>query len=204
MKTTLVYLLTFSALALAASTAPAQGTAAKNATTNPVKGYEAFRLVRTRNIFDPNRRGARTESAPPPVTTSARRANFINLTGTMVTAGKSLAFFSGSRPEYSKVVGENGKVADFTIKSITPSQVEVELGGKLTLVMVGSSVPLQGSVAMNAEALLPAPGTEPAAVGVTGAAPGSASTSAPAAGPAGSADDVLRRMMERRQKETSR
>src|SRR5688572_11427882 len=50
----------------------------------PAKGYDAFRLVQTRHIFDPNRQ-------PPPRAETRReltrtsRSNYLALTGTMVT-----------------------------------------------------------------------------------------------------------------------
>ena len=62
------------------------------------KGFEAFRLLRTRNVFDPNRRAPREprgdesrRSGP-----SRSRTDSFNLLGTMVTEEKTLAFFGGT------------------------------------------------------------------------------------------------------------
>ena len=167
------------------------------------KGFDAFRLVKTRNIFDPDRRAARVETpsqrpGPPPA-----RTNSILVTGTMVTDGKALVFFSGSVPEYNKVVPVGGSIADFKVKEISSAQVELERAGKQIIVGVGKQVPLEGSTA----AIAP-----PAPAGVAiDAAPTDAPPDAPApaenkpAGPgADEPNEVLRRMMERRQKEMSK
>nr|MDQ3624824.1 hypothetical protein [Verrucomicrobiota bacterium] len=41
-----------------------------------------------------------------------------------VAAGKSLAFFTGSRPEYSKVISLRDTIADFTITGIIEFRIE--------------------------------------------------------------------------------
>ena len=164
------------------------------------QGYNAFRLVRTRNIFEPDRQGApraEEQSRPQPTTS---RSNFIVLTGTMVTASRTLAFFTGSRPEYARVIPVGEKIADFTLTSITPAQVELEHAGKQIAVVVGGPVPLEGTSDAGVT-------SEPLPVGVSAppstAAPTAATTSsAPAA--TGDKAEVLRRMMERRQKEMSK
>lgn len=170
-------------LATANAQTPAQG-----------KGYEAFQGMRTRNIFDPDRRGPRVESAPSAATSN--RPDFVALTGTMVTSGKTLAFFVGSRTEFNKVLAVNEKIADYTVASITPSHVELEKEGKPVTLGVGKQLAMDGS------------GTVSASAGASGAGPSAtSSTTADTAPPAGvSADkaEILRRMMERRKQETSK
>ena len=147
------------------------------------KGYEAFRMVRTRNIFDPERQpGSVASATPTPATT---RSDFVALTGIMVTSEKSLAFFSGSRAEFSKVLSVGGAIAGANVTKITPATIEVERAGKLTAVAIGQTVPLDGG----------APTAAPAEAGnsSTPAGPESPATSDRAA--------VLRRMMEKRQQE---
>lgn len=171
------------------------------------QGYNAFRLVRTRNIFEPDRQGPpRSDEAPRPQSTTAR-SNFIVLTGTMVTASRTLAFFTGSRPEYAKVIPVGEKIADFTLTSITPAQVELEHAGKRIEVAVGGPIPLEGTSAagVTSEPLPAGVSPPPGAAAVTTNAqpPGAAVTTNPAPAPAGDKAEVLRRMMERRQKEMS-
>lgn len=161
------------------------------------KGFDAFRLVKTRNIFDPDRRAARVEtptrSGPAPT-----RTNSISVTGTMVADGKALVFFSGSRPEYSKVIPVGATIADFKVTGITNAQVELSRDGKQIVVGVGKQVPLEGSSAAiappDASAAAPADAPPPEAAAPTEAKPASADEP----------NEVLRRMMERRQKEMSK
>jgi len=173
----------------------------------PNEGYNAFRLVRTRNVFDPDRRAmSRPDSGPPRQQTP--RSNFIALTGTLVTPEKALAFFTGSRPEYSKVARAGDMIADFKISAITQANVELALADKRVTVIVGRQVPLEGSSAADTTAATdsqaPAEAGAPAAAST--AAPDAPITTTPGtgAGPAPDKNEVLRRMMERRQKETSK
>ena len=170
----------------------------------PAKGFDAFRFVQTRNIFDPDRRAA-PGSAPAPerAAPTAARANFIALTGTMVAEGKMLAFFSGSRSEYSKVISVGDTIADFKITGITNAQVELDRGGKPVVVAVGKQIPLEGSAAAIAVPDVAAP--PPDAPGAQGPpAEASAPTDAKPATPTDDKNEILRRMMERREKELSK
>lgn len=167
----------------------------------PAPAYDTFRLVRLRNMFDPDRRGIRGDA---PAVAAPRAggplANYITFTGAMVTNGRKLAFFSGARPEYNKVIGPRDRIADFVVNDIAADQVQLRLGDKTLVVAVGQNVPLAGSAAAGQPGLQPPP--EVAPLSATAAAPAASSSSSAAAPPVGGSDDVLRRMMERRQKET--
>lgn len=183
------------------------------------KGYNAFKLVRTRNIFDPERRPIRTDA---PATTNPKsgsssnssRVSRITLTGTMVTADRSLAFFSGSQNEF-KVLPVNDKISGFTIKAISAAYVDLEKDGKPYNLAVGKQLTLDGSnisfttpppPSDDSSSAPPAPapsgtdgGSAPAATSNTPSPSNPASPAPPAAG--GDKAEILRRMMERRQKE---
>jgi hypothetical protein len=179
-------------------------TAADAPAPPPAKGFDAFKLVKTRNIFDPDRR-AMASASTPGRSSLTTRANFIALTGTMVAEGKMLAFFSGSRAEYSKVISVGDSIADFKVTDITTSQVELEHAGKSIAVAVGKQIPLEGSSAAITVEPAAANAATPPADGAA-AAPSDASTPAepkPAA-PADSQADLIKRMMERREKELSK
>ena len=164
-------------------------------------GFDTFRLMRTRNMFDPNRLPARTETAPTRSGSPVRenRSSSLSLTGTMVAEGKTLAFFNGTRTDYAKVLSVGDTIADCKITAIQPTQIEMERGGKRAVLAVGQQLQIEGvpsnvTVEETAPAT-PAPGTAPA------------DPSAPAlAAPPASNDksDVLRRMMERREKEMNK
>ena len=166
-------------------------------------GYEAYKLVRTRNIFDPNRKPVR--EAPPRNAPSPprSRSNTFTLTGTMVREGRSLAFFSGSKSEFSKVIGVGDSVANYKITAIAPAQVELEHDGKKLTLEIGKPFQIEGSPGE------PEPAEEPAAEAnatnepnSTDAPPPGSSTETPA-----STDpkaEIQRRMMERRAKEMNK
>jgi hypothetical protein len=177
-------------------------------------GFDAFRFAKGRNVFDPDRRAMRTEAPPPRAPRRTSRPNFINLTGTIVSDGKALAFFSGSRSEYSKVVAVGQSIADFQVKTVTNKEVELERAGKQIVVSVGSAVPLEGSIAATSvseeteagpEEPAPSDGGRPPENRPPGSSPTppppSSTTSAPTSG---GESDILRRMRERREKEMSK
>lgn len=162
-----------------------------------VAGYDTFRLLRTRNIFSPDRQATRSQTRTRTESTS-ERAPFLALTGTMVTPEKSLAFFSGSRPEYTQVVKRPAKIADMEVKSISASHVELEHEGRLVVLAVGQQVALgekgPGEVANSPSA---APAT-------TTSVPLPQTSSPDRPAPAGDRSELLRRMMERRQQQISK
>ncbi|HEX4083815.1 MAG TPA: hypothetical protein VHY22_02805 [Chthoniobacteraceae bacterium] len=160
------------------------------------QGFDAYRIIRLRNIFDPNRTGANEaagQSAPTPPPTAAappKASDFVALTGVMVTSGTtSLAFFSGSRPDYDKVLPVDQEIAGAKIAKITPAGIEISRAGRTIVVNVGQTVPFDNS------APAAAPSTADAApAGPPGATLSTSSTNA-------SLNAIMRRMMERRQQE---
>ena len=181
--------------------------------------YDSFRLVHTRNVFDPDRRPVRPANSAPPASAAPTRLDYAALTGTMLSEDKSYAFFSGSRPEFNKVLGMQGKIANATIAGITATSIEIERDGKRTTVAVGQTVPLDNQTAPG-EPPADAPDAGPPAAAVSSPAPGPgpAGTPPPAAvrpatatptaaspnaskGPPANIDEIRRRMMEKRQQE---
>jgi hypothetical protein len=164
----------------------------------PAKGYDVFVTVKTRNIFDPSRRPVRTESAQDGKSRDRTRPSYFALTGTMVTDGRSLAFFSGSRSEFSKVIPIGETIAGYKLIAITPLQAEVERDGKSFVMAVGHRLQLEGLTDEIPASELAAPTNN------NNSSPSSAPPGAPnSAPPAVYADkaEVLRRMMERAQAE---
>lgn len=184
--------------ALMLSTAALLGHAAVVVETG--KGYDTFKGVRTRNIFDPNRKAFR-ETPPVPTrssTPSRPRSSSFTLTGTMVREGRSLAFFSGSRSEFSKVISVGDAVANFKVTSIEPAQVQLEHDGKKVTLAIGKPFQIEGQPGDPETPEEPAPAAD-------GPTPAATSTSAPPAPAGGDAkSEILRRMMERRAKELNK
>lgn len=160
------------------------------------KGYEAFVGMRTRNIFDPDRHGPRVESAPTS-TPTGNRPDYLALTGTMVTDGKTLAFFSGSRSDFNKVLAIKEKVADYTVTGISSTHVNLERDGKPLTLAVGKQLSMDGSGAISERSEASAPSAS-----TTSSTPGTDMT--PPSGVPADKAEILRRMMERRQQENSK
>ena len=161
------------------------------------KGYEAYKVVRTRNIFDPNRKPVR-EAPPPRVSTSSRpRSSTFTLTGTMVREDRSLAFFGGSRSEFSKVISVGDSVANYKITAIQPAQVELEHEGKKMTLAIGKPFQIEGKPGDPVEAEPVEEAAPPD--GTNGSAPPAPAAAPPAGGDAKS--EIIRKMMEKRAKE---
>ena len=154
----------------------------------PKKGFDAYPLVRTRNIFDPERQPgvASPGSGQSQATQPQANTDFAALTGVLVTPEKTLAFFSGSRPEFNKVLPLNATIAGATLTKITPDSIEVEREGKSVTVAVGQTVPLNNS-------FLPTTAPIPS----SDATPGDS----PVPQPRTDREALIRRMMEKRQQE---
>ena len=162
------------------------------------KGYDAFKGVRTRNIFDPNRKAVRLEASRSSEPRKPRSSSF-TLTGTMVREGRSLAFFSGSRSEFSKVISVGDSVANYKVTTIEPGQVELERDGKKLTLAIGKLFQIE-----SAPGAPPEP-DEPEEPAKTEGTEGTKTTdaAAPPAPPAGgdAKSETMRKMMEKRAKE---
>jgi len=167
----------------------AAGLAAADAPKQQQIPFTAFRLVRTRNIFDPDRRPMASEAGPaaPHSAPPASPSDYVALTGTLVTGDKAFAFFTGSRPEFNAVLAVSGTVANIRVTQITPAQVKVNRDGKPIVIAVGQQLPLDGSTPV---AMVAAPDSQPSPPAATSQDSGQ--------------ENLIRRMMERRQRETSR
>ena len=187
---------------------PAKGGVPSAPAASARSGYDNFKLIHTRNVFDPDRRPVRT--GPPPATPPPARSDYVALTGTFFDGDrKQLAFFSGTRPEYNKVLAVRDQIAGATINKITGASVEVVRNGRPITVAVGQTVPFDNSAPAAAPGTaLPAAPVASAGSG-TAAAPGAPPEGGPDAVPASpnappsssKVDEIRRRMEERRRQE---
>ena len=194
----LVVLLCALFLASVAAEPPKPSPPTAHASDGGRQTYDSFRLVHTRNVFDPDRRPARASGPAAP--TAAAAADYLALTGIALDGEQTLAFFSGSRAEFNKVVPAGTGIGGATITKINPMNIEVERHGRHLVVAVGQTVPLDDK--SNPAA---APVEQPAAAPASG---GGGTSSSPAAGsnaaapaPPGNLDEIRRRMMERHNQE---
>lgn len=184
-------------IAAAVGLAPSMASAAEKPT-----GYDAFELIRTRSIFDPNRRAVKKESEQTRAITPSRpRSVHLSLTGTMVTDGRALAFFSGSRSEFNKIVKVGEKIGDFTVAKITSAQVDLHHAEKPTTLAVGKRLQLEGT---EADASEPEPSTPTDGAPANLPDPSKPTPPAGSAPSGGSPSDILKRMMERRAQEMNK
>jgi len=161
------------------------------------KGYDAFPTVKTRNIFDPSRKAIRVESESRSSSKERNRPSYFTLTGTMVVEGHSLAFFSGSRSDFSKVIPVGESVAGYKVIAITPIQAEVERDGKSFVMAVGYRLQLEGLTDEIPASELAASASS---ANASNPSPSPSGQSAPPAA-AGDKAEILRRMLERAQAE---
>lgn len=177
------------------------------ATPEPVKdiGYAVYRMVRLKNIFDPDRRPMPAEGGPvkpTPVMAAGNRNSYLTLTGTMVTETKRLAFFSGSTSDYNKVVKAHDKIGDLVVETISTTHVDLKRGEEPVTLAVGKQLTIARPGA-GGENVSAAPA---AAVETASPAAQNSVTSATPPAPAQVGDpldpkEIMRKMMERRQKE---
>jgi hypothetical protein len=178
------------------------GTAPSPANAEPPSksdGFDAYKNVRLKNIFDPSRRGLRVETPPSSAgLANANRSRSLALTGTMVAEGRQLAFFGGSAADGNRVISIGNSVADYKVTAIAPTQVTLEHEGKAITLEVGRQISFEGSGGAAGESAA-GPVVE------TAPAPAAEATGAPSLpGVAGDKAEILRKMMERRAKETGK
>jgi hypothetical protein len=140
--------------------------------------FEAFSLIGNLNIFDSARVGWTPGTAAPAVDT-------ISLVGTLESGQGWMAFFESPSRLYRKALREGGTIAQFTVKRIQPDGVELAHDTQLI------------SLAVRQQLRRPAGGDW----SVGGVPPGAVASSAAAPAVPADASDVLKRLMEQRQKE---
>jgi hypothetical protein len=166
--------------AVAVTPAPAPVPAAGRVTS-----FSSFQLIGNLNIFNPNRVGYVPGSAQP-------HSDTIAFVGTMDSAKGRLAFFNSSNASFRKAMGQGGMIADFTVTRIETDRVELTKDSKPTWLAMGQQLRRP-----------PGGEWEPGAGGSLAAEAGASVSPDAAAAPAipPGADDVVKRLMEKRQQQ---
>ncbi len=155
--------------------------------------YSAFRLVVDRNIFDPNRRPNRPNYQPPPQ--PSRDPEFFTLVGIMSYEEGTFAFFSGSKSDYQRSLKRAGTIAGYKVTAIgsdvvrlarNTNEVELRVGMQMRRDEDGSWSK-SGSTSYTVSSFEPPPAS-------TSASPSGAASS-------GAESEILKRLMEKREKE---
>lgn len=163
--------------------------------TNVVSGrdFASFKIIPDRNIFNPNRssRSARTTTAPAakPV-----KVETFSLVGTMSYGKGDLAFFDGSSSAFRKALKTNDSIAGYVITHVTSANVRLEADG------VAVEVPVGGQMRRQDE------GPWQLAAGTQTQAPASRSggDSGENSGAGGGEDEILKRLLQKREEELNK
>jgi hypothetical protein len=185
--------------------------------------FESFKLVTDRNIFNGNRSGQRVVSR----STQQRptRVDSFTLVGTMSSDKGDVAFFDGSESDYRKALKLESRIAGFTLKEIWPAGVKLVEGTNEIALRVGTALRREdegywryaepGSYSSSSGGFAASGGNNSWSSGrsrddnndrdhdrndSSRASGGSSASSTAAAAPA-EVDDVLRKLMEKREKE---
>jgi hypothetical protein len=166
--------------------------------------FSAYRIITERNIFDPNRSSRRTANNPRP---RPRTVDTFGLVGIMSYEKGTFAFFDGSRGEFKKAVKESGDIAGFKVAAVSPDLVRLTSGNGQFDLKVGMQMRREedGPWETSTQSVsFSSSSSGPSAVsGASGRSPNAVPAASPAAPPSagGNADEVLRRLMQRREQE---
>jgi hypothetical protein len=146
--------------------------------------YSAFKLVVDRNIFDPNRSPRSTRVAAQPKTVPS-----FTLVGTMSYEKGVFAFFDGTSSDYKKVLKPDEAIAGYKVVAISADSVKLMLNTNVLQLNVGARMRQRDD------------GAWEKSEGPASYAASSAAASQSDAAPSGAENDVIKRMMQRREKE---
>jgi hypothetical protein len=172
------------------------------AQSNGVPGdtdYAKFsQFVADRNIFDPNRYPrTRTSTYHPRPQVHTVGAPAFTLVGTMSYQKGTFVFFDGNSPDFRKVLAAGGGIAGYTVAEVSPAAVKLAGPDKKEIVMKPGEQMRQE----NGTWQLAGPAEVSAASSDNGKSTAPAAGESVAPSPSLEANDVLKRLMEKRAQE---
>jgi hypothetical protein len=166
--------------------------------------YDAFKTVAERNIFNGNRSGQRVVSRS--VAQRVTKVDSFTLVGTMNSEKGDLAFFDGSDSDFRKAIKLNQRVGEFEVHEIWPAGVKLRQGTNEFALRVGAALRREdggnwhysdaGSYASTSGS-----GSSRSRDNGSSASPESSTSSSTAPLPTAEVNEVLRKLMEKREKE---
>jgi hypothetical protein len=159
--------------------------------------YAAFKIIVDRNIFDPNRYPHRPGAQP--VASKPKSVDFVTLVGTMSYEKGTFAFFDGTSAEYKKALKLTDSIAGYKVTNIAANAVKLTSGTNELELRVGAQLRREEDgpwlLAGKSSSYVSAPGSTS-----TGAAAATTTTGSGAAS-GGAESDIIRKLMQRREKE---
>lgn len=175
-------------------------------TNAPVRrDFPSFQVVAERNIFNSRRSGRSTR--PTREASRPRAIESFQLVGTLCHERGEFAFFEGTSSEYRKAFSSGGVIAGHQISSITPTNVQLVAGTNTITLRVGERMRRddednQWRLATSEESFTPAPDRRTFS---SDRRPQPSDQSQPAAsastGAAGDESEILKKLMEKRERE---
>lgn len=174
---------------------------------SPRVDYSSFRLIADRNIFNANRSGRRPASSTGSRPRQVRVETF-GLVGTMSYEKGDFAFFDGSSSQFRRVLKPSDSIAGYKIAAISGNGVKLEANGQEIQMKVGAQMRRedegQWQLSARTESLGNGSSGEVAANSSASTGSNGSSAGADSGAPAGEVNDVLKRLMQQREKEINR
>lgn len=154
----------------------------------------SFDVVQRRNIFNPNRRAIRVRDNNTPRVV----VEYFKLNGTMTYDDKAYAFFDGTGGQFrNKTLGRAEKIGGYTVSEITSSAVKLAASSnEVVNLRVGMQMRRENNGPWKVVA-----GSEPAPDATASDSSDSQPGDTSSYSSSGAADDIVKRLMERRDKE---
>ncbi len=169
-----------------------------SSSTNNSSALAAYRIIGERNIFNPNRgprTSAATVDAPPPKIVKVDTASLV---GTLIHGSGMIAFFDGSSDLFRKAVKPSDTFGGCKVIAVAPDSVWLEMDGKEVEVKVGMQIRRQDQ----GEWQLIGKPVMASQSGSSG--DGSGKSSGEDSSAIADEDDVVKKMIARREKENSK
>jgi hypothetical protein len=157
--------------------------------------YSSFRLVADRNIFDPNRRPHIIRQPDQPIY-HPRDGDYFTLVGTMSYEEGTFAFFNGSSSQYQASMKCGGIIGGYKVAAIDSDDVKLSQGTNEIALRIGMQMRREQDgtwTKSDAPSSYTVSSFEPTPASTSSSAPGDASS--------GPENEVLKRLMEKREKE---
>jgi hypothetical protein len=175
--------------------APVENVSTNSGPVDP-RSYEAFRIIATRNIFDPNRFPGSGVTGPVRPVVAPKRTELFTLVGAISYDKGDYAFFDSNSSEYRKTVKPGDTIAGYKVAEVGADKVTLEADGKKVELPVGGQMKRQGDEEwkLNSRA-------EPIGSMGSSNSSSSATTSSESSSSGGDMPEALKRLLEQRKNE---